>query len=431
MATDRINFTKAAIQALPVPEPGKRAYHYDSKTRGLVVSVTETGAKTFQVYRKVKGKPERITLGRFPDLTVEQARKKAAVVNGAVAKGENPNDARRAERGEMTLDDLFREYRERTAEFNKRSDKAQDTYDLYLAHWGKRKLSSVTHSDVSKWHRALPEEIKKRRERQNAERVEKAGRGKKRVKVARVVKGHVSANIALKLLHVMFNKAINEWRIWKGENPAHGIPKFRESSRERFIRSDEMPRFFKALAEEENATIQDYIFVSLLTGARRSNVLAMRWEDISFERAEWRIPETKNGTPQTIPLVSEVVTILQRRKPTEAKGFVFPGSGKSGHLVEPKKGWQRILGRAGLADLRLHDLRRTLGSWQASTGANLSVISKTLHHSNIDTTMIYARLSQEPVREAMQKAGAAMLSAGGVHPSAEVVSVERQKATKG
>ena len=92
--------------------------------------------------------------------------------------------------------------------------------------------------------------------------------------------------------------------------------------------------------------------------------------------------------------------------------YVFPGPGATGHLVEPRKAWKRILDRAEIEDLRIHDLRRSLGSWQAATGANLSVIGKTLNHKNVTTTAIYARLNLDPVREAMQKATTAMLTAG-------------------
>src|SRR5207253_4557583 len=93
---------------------------------------------------------------------------------------------------------------------------------------------------------------------------------------------------------------------------------------------------------------------------------------------------------------------------------VFPGEGKHGHLAEPKKAWKRILKAADLSDVRIHDLRRTLGSWQAATGASLPIIGKTLHHANPSTTAIYARLNLDPVRAAMETATVAMFAAGGV-----------------
>ncbi len=211
-------------------------------------------------------------------------------------------------------------------------------------------------------------------------------------------------------------------------NPALGIRQNREYSRDRFLQGDELPRFFQALAEEENETIRDYITTSLLTGARRSNVQAMQWKDVNLKRGEWHIKETKNGIPQTVTLSPEVQAILRNRirntKPSEPMTFVFPGSGKSRHLIEPKKGWKRILERAGIDDLRIHDLRRTLGSWQAKTGASLVTIGKSLNHKSLNATAIYARLDLDPVRESVNTATSAIMAAAGLKGDAKVVKIK-------
>ena len=209
---------------------------------------------------------------------------------------------------------------------------------------------------------------------------------------------------------------------------AHGIKKFTEKSRDRFIQGDELPRFFEALGDETNETMRDYFLLSLLTGARRSNVLAMEWKDISMGREEWRINETKNGTPQTVTLSPEALTVLRDRKPEEPTRFVFPGNGKSGHLAEPKKGWQRVLTRAGIDNLRIHDLRRTLGSWQAKTGASLAIIGKSLNHKNQNTTAIYARLDLDPVRDSVNTATSAMMAAAKVKDYPPILKFNRKKA---
>jgi integrase len=178
--------------------------------------------------------------------------------------------------------------------------------------------------------------------------------------------------------------------------------------------------------------IRDYVLLSLLTGARRDNVLSMRWRDVALARAEWRIPRTKDGTPQTIPLSGEALAVLARRASRAASGemFVFPGAGRSGHLVEPKKGWERILERAGIEDLRIHDLRRSLGSWQAKTGASLAIIGKTLNHKNTQTTAIYARLDLDPVRESVARATAAMLQAANVEVQPALTAVPQLRRTR-
>ena len=151
----KINFTKATISALALPDPGKRVDYQDTKTTGLQLRVTASGIKTLSVLRRIKGTLERITLGRFPDLTIEQARRKAADLNSAIAGGSNPADIVRASKQEMTLDDLFNEYMTRTATFNKRPDKPKANYRLYLAQWGKRKLSTIKHEEVDRLHKKL------------------------------------------------------------------------------------------------------------------------------------------------------------------------------------------------------------------------------------------------------------------------------------
>jgi integrase len=368
-----------------MPAAGKRAYYYDTKMRGLGIGVTSKGSRSFIVYRWVEGKPERVTLGRFPDLSIEQARRKASEVNAVIAKGENPNDKGRADREEITFGELFSEYLEHHAKLHKkawREDEAQ--YKRYLTSWAKHKLSGIKKESIQKLHHDI-------------------GRDK----------GHYAANRLLALLSILFNKA-NEFGLWNKVNPAHGIKKFREQTRDRFLQADELPRFFKALAEEPNDIIRDYFLLALLTGARRSNVQSMKWEQLDLERAEWRIPITKNGTPQTVVLAEEAIIVLQRRKAVATGSYVFPSTGRAGHLVEPKKGWQRILERAELTDLRIHDLRRTLGSWQARTGASLAIIGKSLNHKSPQATAIYARLDLDPVRASVEKAAKAMLSAAGI-----------------
>lgn len=389
----KINFTIKSLNDLPAQPTGKRAYYYDQKVSGLCVCVTDKGGKTFYSYKKINGRPERIKIGKFPDLSIEQARGQAGEINARIAKGENPNDLSRAKRAELTFADLFQEYMKRHAKLHKRSWKEDEAqYRRYLTKLSHNKLSHIDQGDIQRLHHEIG-----------------------------TSKGQYAANRLLALLQSVFNKA-SEWGLWEGANPCDGTKKFKEKSRDRFLQPDELPRFFEALSTEPNDTIRDYFLLSLLTGARRANVLSMRWEQINFDRCEWRIPTTKNGDPQTIPLVKTAQHILLARRKNNSE-WVFPGKGKSGHLVEPKTGWKRICTKAELKEVRIHDLRRSLGSWQASTGANLSIIGKTLNHKNVSTTAIYARLNIDPIREAMEKATNAMLSAGKAKEEAKIVEL--------
>lgn len=375
-----LNFTKRNLDNIPLPEPGKRLYLYDIKVRGLELMVTEHGAKSFKVYRKCNGKPVRITLGKHPEMTVEGARYEAQRVIAQMLSGKNPNEEKKKLRVETTFGETFEMFMEKYSKLYKKSWK-YDAREVnkFLAHWFKRKLSDISKLEIQ----ALHEKIK----REN---------------------GLYQANRLLERIKAIYNKAL-EWG-WEGINPAQGIKKFKEKSRDRFLHPDELPRFFESLDAEQNDDIRDYVYISLLTGARKSNVLSMRWQDIHLERREWLVPETKNGESLRIHLIEKVIDILKHRAARYGQRvWVFEGFGTTGHLVEPKSGWKRILHRANINDLRLHDLRRTLGSWQAITGANSFMIGQSLGHKSTQSTAVYARLNIDPVRDSVEKATQAIL----------------------
>ena len=375
-----INFTKKSIDALPFPPKDKRYYFYDTKVQGLELMITHQGTKSFKVYRKVGSAPVRVSLGKYPQITVEEARRSAQTVIAEMISGKNPNQEKKKVRQEITFGEMFLTFMERYSKLEKKSWKYDEReINKFLPHWFNRKSSSITKQEVQLLHERIWRE-----------------------------NGLYQANRLLERIKAIYNKAI-EWG-WEGINPATGIKKFKEKSRDRFLHPDELPRFFESLDAEQNDTIRDYIYVSLFTGVRKSNVLEMRWEDIHFERREWLVPETKNGEPLRVHLIDSVIDLLKRRLELYGKReWVFEGTGATGHLMEPKMGWKRILDRAGIKDLRLHDLRRTLGSWQAATGANSYMIGRSLGHKSTQSTAIYARLNIDPVRDSVEKATQAML----------------------
>lgn len=378
MGSYRINFTKAALQKAAPAAKGKKDYYYDEREKGLVLAVTATGTKTFYLYKRIDGRPERVMLGRFPDISIENARKLAAGAKGEIATGHNPQKERRAIRDEMTFAALFADYMGKYSKVHKRSW-AYDEREVnkFLPHWFKRKISSIERGEVERLHAKIGKE-----------------------------NGIYQANRILERIRSIFNKAI-DWG-WEGVNPAVGVKKFKEKSRDRFLQPDELPRFFEALSNEPNETARDFFMISLLTGARKSNTLAMRWSDINFTAETWRIETTKNGDAQTIHLPKQAMAILTERKWKSESPWVFEGAGAKGHLADPKKAWARILNEAGIENLRIHDLRRTLGSYQAATGANGYIIGKSLGHRSQQSTAIYARLNLDPVRESVNKATDAM-----------------------
>lgn len=384
-----MGFTKRLLADIEPPQGreskagGMFDTYRDTRQKGLILIVSNGGAKTFYFYGKINGRPERVRLGTFPAMSVEKAREAAAATRLKIDGGQNPQHERQTIRKEITFKEIFDQYLERYSKRHKKTWQNDEiAINRFLSGWLSRKLSSITNHDVRKIHEHITDN-----------------------------NGPYQANRVYEVIRSIFNKAI-EWG-WSGVNPAVGIQKNREKSRDRFLHPDEMPRFLESVRKEDNTTARDYIFLSLLTGARKTNVLTMRWDHISLERAEWRIPETKNGEPLVIPLSEEAIKILLgRRKVNPNSQWVFPGKGKNGHLLDPKKAWGRILARAKIEDLRIHDLRRTLGSWQAANGATSFIIGKSLGHKSHQATAIYARLNLDPVRHSVQAATKAMFSAG-------------------
>ena len=383
--TARFPFTVRRLRTLPAPTQG-RVYHYDKSTSGLCLCVTASGTKTFYIYRRISGKPTRVRLGRFPDVSLEAARQAAVELAGEVAKGRDPAAERRAKREAPTLGELFDYWLTTHAKLHKKTWRDDiRIFDKYLAKWRSRRLSTITKARVRAWHAAVGGD-----------------------------RGRYQANRALALLSAVWGKADDLGH--SGSNPCRGVRRFKEQSRERFLQPAEMRAFFAALMEEEPVW-RDFFLIALFTGARRSNVAAMAWADVDLTAGVWYLAggETKGGEPLAIVLPPPAIEILRSRIESRADSpWVFPGRTATGHVAHPRVPWGRVLKRSGIRDLRIHDLRRSLGSWQAAAGASLPVIGRSLGHRNQQTTQVYARLQLDPVRESVNRATAAMLAAGGL-----------------
>jgi len=304
-------------------------------------------------------------------------------LKGRIARGEDPQAERVQTRCEATWGELFAYWLDYARRHKKTWQEDQRLYGKFLRPLATRQLSSISCRDLETLHAKIGERS-----------------------------GPYQANRVLEIVRAAFGKAD---RIgWRGENPAAGVAKFPERSRDRHLQAHELRPLFEALAAEP-PLFRDFFTLALLTGARRSNLEAMRWEDLNLAVGVWRIPETKSGDPVLVPLIPAAVNILRRRQnEADSSPWVFATRSKHEHLVEPKTAWKRVCERAGLTDLRIHDLRRTLGSWQAALGASLPIIGKSLgHRDGSPATAIYARLTMDPVRDSVEKAGAAMLEAGG------------------
>lgn len=380
---NRINFTKKRLDEIPSGE--KRIEINDDQVRGLSVRRSGTDRLSFYVRRKCKGQSLRVFIGRYPEVSIEQARKKANEILYNIANETlmTPADKKALQIASTSADapktptvyELFDLYINNHAAVHcVRHEEMRKDFKRYVWDWRNRPYTSISKLDVLS-----------------------------RFNLVRQKNGPMAANHMLILMRAAMN-----WNIRNGiieTNPWAGVKQNKIQPRERFLMPDEMKAFFAALKLQDE-TFQDYVLISLYTGARRTNVLEMRWEDINFQLAVWRIPKTKNKDSHYVPLTAAAMELLRRRSETRSGAWVFPGKKPNSHLVEPMKAWRRMLKKAEITNLRLHDLRRTLGSYMAMSNQNIKIISQALGHKSMASTEIYTKLMHDPVRLGMESAQA-------------------------
>lgn len=383
-----IIFNQHNIDSLPIPEKG-RTFYYDAKEAKLYLQITSNGTKTFYLLSRIGTKCERIKIGRYPDLKVEKARDMAKFLKAEIALGKNPTESKKEHEKEKTFQELYMEFLECYAKQHRRCWK-NDKYviEKHCQSLFSKKISDITSSVVKELTQKLS------------------------------IQSYNTANAVLERIRVIFNKAI-EWGLYQGENPAKGIKSFPKVKRDRFLHPDEIKDFLTLLGQEKQE-LQDLIHLLLFTGARKGNVLSMEWTEIDFNLKLWRIPasKSKNKSVMVIPLMDEAIQILKRRKEDNSSIYVFPSESQSGHLTDFKKSWSsfrekwfrfreekyHLPQKLSKSDFRIHDLRRSIASYQALSGSSLLIIGKSLGHQSTEATEIYARLQVEPVKQSMEKA---------------------------
>lgn len=305
--SNRLPFSKTVITELSTPPKGQRSTYYDETVQKLAVRITAAGSRTFYVVKRVGSIMTWLKLGSFPDMTVEKTRKEAEKALGQFAQGQNPAEKKRADKAALTVGEAFERY--------------------MLEHVGPRGIKRA--ADIrALWERCLgdlPDLPAKKHGRKRAKhpsgvnwqnlKLEKIETSDVRTLHSAIGATHSTmSNRVVELLSTIYNRVI-EWG-YKGDNPAKGVRAFNETKRDRFMQPDEFPRFLEALAADTNEAFKAFVLLSLLTGARRENVLGMRWDQVSFDRGVWRIPDTtsKNGEPMLIPLSKEAIVILEARR---------------------------------------------------------------------------------------------------------------------
>jgi integrase len=391
-----VNLTATLIRELPAPASGN-VIHYDREVRGLGLRITTNNARSWIFNYRVNGIERRLTIGALSDWPPKLAREEAKRLRRRVDQGHDPMAERHAERAAPTVRDLFERWRtEKAPAMRPRSRLEQERlfHQWIEPELGSRKVGDVTHEEIDRLHRKITHRKSSRKGTKGAP---------------------VRANRAIAFASRLFNLAV----VWKmrADNPVKGIEKNPEQARHRYLAAAELDRLDAALAAEPDRQLVNIIWLLLLTGARKGELLAMRWDNLDLgEPAVWTKPASavKQARLHRVPLNNQARDILLVIE-AETSGkvvqfapspFVFPARNELGRMRDIKRGWERICHRAGLTNLRIHDLRHSFASFLVSAGYNLPMVGALLGHSQVATTARYAHLLDTAQRAAAETLGA-------------------------
>jgi integrase len=374
-----------------------RLQFLDDDVRGFGLRIEPNGRKSLYWRAKVRGDVVMRSFGEYKkDIGLTEARDEARelAVKAATWRRKNfegPSPFYRDDPSEVpTFNTLLEAYiGDHLRENANRPAKAEA--DLrwriakHFASWKNRRIDSITKHDVRAVKRACGE-------------------------------NKVTANRCVEFVRALFNWCAKSedprFENLEIENPGLKVKLYKEAARERFLQPDEVIRFNEVLKKEEHSDLADFLVIAINTGARRSDILSMRWQDIQWNNNGWYVPHPKNGRAYTVSLLPAARTVLERRRKeaVDSDVYVFPGVGKTKHLVDLKKSWTEFRKKADLKNFRMHDIRRTVGSYMAMQGANLPTIAAALGHTSLGAVQVYAKLHPDAARDAREAGQAKMIA---------------------
>lgn len=396
----KLKLTKKTIAAQPLPEKGRTVIN-DAEFPNLSLISYPSGKRTWHVfYRTSDRRQHNAKIGLFPILGVEEARTRAREWLVDVSRGTDPATVRKGAAAKKTVADLAA---------------------WFITHHVDKKLKPTTGAE---YQRILDKHILPALGRQKLDAVSRDLVHKLHDKMSGTPR---QANLTMAVLRKMLNEAIRlGWRT-NHMNPAYRIRHFKENKRERYLDKDEQRRLWGILeTASANPYLGDAVLalqLLLLTGRRKGEILNLTWHNLDLDRGLMKLTDSKVG-PKDYQLDTMVTQLLRdaqagRRQSEPVSLFVIRGRGGKGRLIGLQKIWQRIRRKAGLDDVRLHDLRHSYASVAINQGADLSAIKELLGHSTIATTQRYTHLYTETARKNVARVGAGLREAFGI---AEVAS---------
>jgi integrase len=376
MTQDKI--TKRFVERQPLVAKGQKIVT-DNELHGFGL-VIGTKSKSYFAQRDVNGTTVRTTIGKHGLYTTEQARSKARELLVRMANGENPNKTKRetAAKG-ITLEHACEAYEEAKTYLSKTSKyRLKRCREKWFSDWMKTPLNQITNEMILKRHATL---------------------GKDR--------HHTTANNAMQLLRAIYNYAqltneslpLNPVKIL-----SRGKSWFKQNVRKSVIKPTQLKTWYQTVMLVENSAVRDFLCLLLFTGMRKSEGLSLEWSNVDFNEKTLAVPDTKSGNPLEIPMSDYVYDLLkERQKRTGKSKWVFPSTGKTGHLVEPKKAIAQVANKSGIKFM-LHDLRRTFVTIAESLDISSYAVKQLVNHKpSRDVTAGYIVMTVDRLRAPMQK----------------------------
>lgn len=378
------------LTELRVPAGKSRITVSDLACPGLSIELRGVGRGSWRLRYSHGGEQNCLSIGLLQDMSLDEARANAFAYKQQLRAGENPINSLKNERVCPKFSEFIEKYYLPYIKSYKRCVTADQTLldNHLLPAFGHVRMNAITRYDVVQF-------IQK--------------------KVAANYKP-AYCNRFLVLLGFCFNLAI-KWDITGViKNPVKDVERLKANNKiERFLKQDEAIRLLQAIQQSPNPMLQYFVPLALLTGARKRELLDARWEDIDFDRRVWRIPMTKSGRPRHVPLTDEAVGVLQALRLKLPELLAQPGLLENPWVLPNLKtgkpfqsifnSWDTARCRAGVPDLRVHDLRHSFASALVNQGIPIYDIQKLLGHQDIKTTERYAHLAPERLRVSASAAG--------------------------
>lgn len=406
----RVRLTKRIVDA--ASRTDKRYVVWDSELSGFGLRVETSGSKTFVVRYRAEGggrtaTQRYVTVGRFGNLTVEEARKQAKGILGSVAVGDDPADQRRAKRLEMKISGLIDLYEDEGCFIQRGKRQGQPmkpkTKQFTIARLrhhvvpllGHKRVTEVGPHDIERFFRDVA-----------------AGKTAKDEKVAprkRIIVrgGEGAARKVFRDLSAVFSFASRGGIV--PSNPCEkAVVQKTDNHCERFLTLDEVAKLGAACDELEvegtNIKALNITRLWALTGCRRNEIAELKWDEVDFERGLLILDDSKTGKSLR-PLAAAALALLKGIEREKGSVYVFPAMTGDGYFQGTKGIWPKIVKRAGLVDVTPHTLRHTIGSTAVSTGEALALTGAILGHSNLRSTAIYAHVQHDPSKKAADRVG--------------------------